>query len=63
MHVILSCQVYDDLREPLLAKAFNCEPIFIRCRRKTSLYFYFQVPIYSVFVPKPVSRSCKEDKF
>ena len=26
MHVILNCQVYDDLREPLLAKALNCEP-------------------------------------
>ena len=45
MHVILSCQVYGDLREILLAKALNCEPNFIHCRRKTSLYFYFQVPI------------------
>ena len=28
MHVILSCQVYGDLREPLLAKTLNCEPNF-----------------------------------
>ena len=28
MHVILNCNVYDDLRESLISKAINCEPNF-----------------------------------
>ena len=28
MHVVMNCRVYDDLREPLLYKAANCNPTF-----------------------------------
>ena len=28
MHVIMNCRVYDDLREPLLAKAVHCNHTF-----------------------------------
>ena len=44
MHVILSCQVYDDLREPLLAKALNCEPNFYSLSEENQLILLFSSP-------------------
>ena len=44
MHVILSCQVYDDLREPLLTKALNCEPNFYSLSEENQFVLLFSSP-------------------
>ena len=44
MHVILSCQVYDDLWEPLLTKALNCEPNFYSLSEKNQFVLLFSSP-------------------
>ena len=44
MHVIMNCRVYDDLREPLLAKAVNCNPTFNSLSEVNQFVFLFSSP-------------------
>ena len=44
MDVIMNCRVYDDLREPLLAKAVNCNPTFSSLFEVNQFVFIFSSP-------------------
>ena len=44
MHVILSCQGYDDIREPLVTKALNCETNFYSPSEENQFVLLFSSP-------------------
>ena len=44
MHVIMNCRVNDDLREPLLPKAINCNPTFNSLSEVNQLVFLYLSP-------------------
>ena len=44
MHVVMNCRVYDDLREPLLSKAANCNPTFNSLSEVNQFVFLFSSP-------------------
>ena len=44
MHVIMNCRVYDDLREPLLAKAVHCNHTFNSQSEVNQFVFLFSSP-------------------